>query len=392
MDLLQKAEQYIFVLFKDKLSAQYIYHDFSHTLRVVNAAEELAQGEQLSESEKLELLLAAWFHDAGYVLGCENHEEKSCELLRSFLQEQSYTGSIETIEDMIRATIFDRVPNTIPQKCLCDADFVHFTFDNYLDYCELLRGEFRNTCSKEFTEEEWNLQNIEMLSRKHQFYTEYAKKHWQPKKEAILLELYKKDAKLKNKNHVSNSDIKKKKFEKLKRPERGIDTMFRVTLNNHTQLSAIADSKANILLSVNTILVSIVLTVIIPKLDSPKNAHLIIPTFILLIFSVITIVFTILSTKPKVSSGTFTDIDVKKKNVNLLFFGNFHQMSLEKYTEAMEEMMKSREYLYDNLIKDLYYLGLVLDRKYKLLRTTYTIFMIGIIVSVTAYIYVFLTL
>lgn len=392
MELLQKAETYIFLLFKGNLSSEYMYHDFSHTLRVVTAAKELAVGENLSVTEQEELLLAAWFHDAGYVHQCDAHEEKSAEMLRSFLVEHEYKGEIEKIEAIILATRLDQEPKTLQQKCMCDADFVHFTFDNYSDYCELLRGEFKNTCQKEFTDEQWNLQNIHMFSREHQFYTDYAKKYWQPKKDAVLLKLYQKDDKLKNKNRVSNTEIKKKKLENLKRPERGIDTMFRVTLNNHTQLSAIADSKANILLSVNTILVSIVLTVIIPKLDSPKNAHLIVPTFTLLIFSVITIIFTILSTKPKVSSGTFTDADIKNRSVNLLFFGNFHQMSLEKYTAAMDEMMKTREYLYDNLIKDLYYLGLVLDKKYKVLRTTYTIFMIGIIVSVSTYIYAFLTL
>src|SRR5690554_8164002 len=73
-----------------------------------------------------------------------------------------------------------------------------------------------------------------------------------------------------------NQEIKEKKLKKLERPERGIDTLFRVTLRNHTQLSAIADSKANILLSVNSIIISIILTAIIPKLDSPSNSHLII--------------------------------------------------------------------------------------------------------------------
>ncbi len=392
MELLQQAEQFIFTLFKDKLSPEYIYHDFSHTLRVVQAVTVLAAGEQLSEEETLELKLAAWFHDAGYVYGCENHEQNSCLILREFLSVRSHTVNISKVEQIIMSTVITAVPETLQQKCLRDADFVHFTFDNYTEYCELLRKEFTVICDKYFTDTQWNEENIRMLSRKHHYYTDYAKKNWQPLKETVLLQLYKQAEKLKNNERITGKELKKKKLEKIERPERGIDTMFRVTLNNHTQLSAIADSKANILLSVNTILVSIVLTVIIPKLDSPKNAHLIIPTFILLIFSVITIIFTILSTKPKVSSGTFTDTDIKNRTVNLLFFGNFHQMPLNRYTDAMEEMMQNREHLYDNLIKDLYYLGLVLDKKYKLLRTTYTIFMIGIIVSVSAYILAFINL
>jgi hypothetical protein len=181
----------------------------------------------------------------------------------------------------------------------------------------------------------------------------------------------------------------KKKKAKDERPERGIDTVFRVTLNNHTRLSGIADSKANILLSVNAIIISISLSALIPKLDSPSNAHLIIPTFILLLSSVITIIFAILSTKPKVTSGSFTRDDINNRKVNLLFFGNFYEMPLEEYTWAMNEMMKDREYLYNSMIKDLYYLGIVLDRKYKLLRITYNVFMFGLIASVISFILAF---
>jgi len=224
----------------------------------------------------------------------------------------------------------------------------------------------------------------------HHFYTDYAKENWQPVKDRNIFLLQKEIQKLTEGDDSSTkSNIKKKKLEKLERPERGIDTMFRITLNNHTRLSEIADSKANILLSVNAIIISISLSTLIPKLDSPGNAHLVIPTFTLLMFSVISIIFAIMSTRPKVTTGTFTRKDIEDKKVNLLFFGNFHQMPIEEYEWAVNELMKDREYLYNSMIKDLYYLGLVLDRKYKLLRITYTIFMIGIICSVFAFVWAF---
>ena len=163
----------------------------------------------------------------------------------------------------------------------------------------------------------------------------------------------------------------------------------RITLNNHTRLSGIADSKANILLSVNAIIISIALSTIIPKLDSPKNAHLVIPVFLMLISSVITIIFAILSTRPKVTKGVFTKQDIDDRKVNLLFFGNFYKMPLQDYEWAMNEMMKDREYLYNSLIKDLYFLGLVLEKKYRLLRIAYNLFMIGIILSVIAFVIAF---
>lgn len=66
-------------------------------------------------------------------------------------------------------------------------------------------------------------------------------------------------------------------------------------------------------------------------------------------------------------------------------------MPLDEYQWAMNVLMKDREYLYNSMIKDLYYLGLVLNRKYKLLRITYTVFMFGIITSVIAFVWAFKT-
>ena len=96
-------------------------------------------------------------------------------------------------------------------------------------------------------------------------------------------------------------------------------------------------------------------------------------------------VMSILATRPNVTRGEFTKEDVEKKKVNLLFFGNFHKMALKDFEWAMNEMMQDRDYLYGSMTKDLYYLGLVLDRKYKILRRTYTVFMFGIIISVIAF-------
>ena len=85
------------------------------------------------------------------------------------------------------------------------------------------------------------------------------------------------------------------------------------------------------------------------------------------------------------TGGTFTSQDILDKKTNLLFFGNFYKASYEEYNSAMRKMMSDTDYLYGSLIKDIYTLGTVLGRKYKLVRWAYNIFMIGIIVSVIAF-------
>ncbi len=175
---------------------------------------------------------------------------------------------------------------------------------------------------------------------------------------------------------------KVKKTKELK-PTRGIETMFRLTSKNHIELSAIADNKANIMISINSIILSVMVTVLIRKLE--EYPHLIIPSVLLTVVCLLTIVFAVLATRPNITKGRFTDEEVVGRQTNLLFFGNFHNMELEKYEWAMMEMLKDGDYLYSSLIRDIYFLGLVLGKKYRLLRMSYTIFMFGFVLSVIGF-------
>ncbi|WP_433813179.1 Pycsar system effector family protein [Flavobacterium johnsoniae] len=388
MNLIEQSEDFVSNLLKDKLSNLYSYHNFNHTFTVVTAVKELCKKEDVESDDKEALLVAAWFHDTGYVEGYENHESKSIKIASDFLKEKGKSDKfIELVSSLILATAKEYEPKTHLEKIIKDADYAHLMGTEYTTTCELLRLELKNTGIVSFTNAEWTKENLNFLLNKHRFYTDYALRKWQPLKEKNLLLIQKKINKQELKAAAAiEEDNKKKDKEK---PERGIDTLFRVTLGNHTRLSGIADSKANILLSVNAIIISIALSTIIPKLDSPKNAHLVVPTFIMLMSSVITIIFAILSTRPKVTSGFFTRDDVEARKVNLMFFGNFYKMPLEDYDWAMNEMMKDRDYLYSTMIKDLYYLGLVLQRKYNLLRIAYNFFMFGLIITVISFVIAF---
>ncbi|RDI16043.1 Pycsar system effector family protein [Flavobacterium sp. AG291] len=396
MNIVQEAENFVFGLFKDKLSPDYIYHNFNHTLRVVNNVRIIAAAEGVSKEDTELLLLAAWFHDSAYIDGPVNHEERSGVIAGDFLREKGYgDDAVAKVASLIKVTKLGTSPETRDEKIMRDADCSHFSDPNYCDLSQLLREEWKITQGKEFSDMEWALINRNVLIHEHRFYSDYGKEKLQPLKEANIARLQNVISEIEQKQKDDSKDKEKKekkekdKKEKEGKSERGIDTMFRVTLSNHTRLSDIADSKANILLSVNAIIISVSLSTLIPKLDSASNAHLIIPTFIMVFFSVVSIIFAIMSTRPKVTSGTFTRKDIEDKKVNLLFFGNFYKMPITEYEWAMNEMMKDRDYLYNSMIKDLYYLGLVLNRKYKLLRITYTIFMIGIISSVIAFVYAF---
>lgn len=391
--LLLNIENYVFNLFKDKLSLDFTYHNFMHTVKVVEAIKTLSAEEQIPTDLQEKLIIAGWFHDTGYTKIVQGHEIESANIVKEYLNELDFDEKyIKEVQDYILITTLYKVPKTIGEAIVKDADNYHLGQTEYPKIAELLRDEISKICKKDFTDYEWHIENRNFFLNVHHFYTDSAKKLWQKGKEENLIYTQSKIKEIELIGDVPNKyELKKKKNDKIQQPDRGVDTLFRVTLNNHTRLSDIADSKANILLSVNAIVISIALSTLVPKLGSPKNEYLILPSIVMLLSSVISIIFAILATKPKVTYESFNEEDVKNRKVNLLFFGNFYQMSLDAYEEAMEELMKDRDYVYTSLTRDLYYLGKVLERKYRLLSITYTIFMIGTILSVLTFAYAMFT-
>lgn len=392
-DLLKDIKEYVFNLLQEELPTHIIYHNFPHTLRVVEKLQELIKGEAVTEKEALLLNIAAWFHDVGFIKGAENHEESGVEIAQKFLKDRISKADFSIIEKLILSTKIGAKPTSKLERIIKDADCSHLASKSFNQTSDLLKEELRLTGAVDHSDLDWKRCNITFLTQ-HQFYTNYAIENWQEQKQFNLLEIFKAVTKLEKdrKTEKRKKKAQKEKDRKAELPEKGVETMFRVTLRNHNKLSQIADTKANILLSVNAILISISLSSLVPRLDNPSNAHLIIPTIILISFSVVSIVFAIQSTRPKVTEGQFTKEDVAQKKVNLLFFGNFHQMPLDDFKWGMKEVMKDKDYLYNSMIKDLYFLGLVLSKKYKLLRTTYTVFTIGIIISVASFFIAFMML
>jgi len=394
--ILSEAEAFVLQLFKTKLPTQIVYHNYNHTLQVVDAVREIGEGMKLKDSELEVVLLAAWFHDTGFIVGCNNHEENGKKELTCFLGDKQLSDEkIKQVLDCIEATKMPQNPTNLLEEVLCDADLYHLGADDFSKKSKLLRLEWELRDQKEFADIEWLETTVSFLNQ-HNYFTDFAfnllnegkTNNWLTAKKELKKAITKEEKKIKEKDLKIAEKSKKK--EKEDRPEKGVETMFRVTLRNHIKLSDIADTKANILLSVNAIILSIVLANLVPKLDKEGNHFLILPTLVFTLTSVFSIIGAIISTKPKVTSGEFSRKDIEDKKVNLLFFGNFYKMPLTDFNFGIQKLMEDRDYLYGSMTKDLYFLGLVLARKYRLLRYTYTIFMIGIICSVISFVVSFL--
>lgn len=381
--ILKKADEFVLELFKTQLDETYVYHNYMHTARVVKSTKEIIDNSEIDVKEQKGLLLAAWLHDTGYIHGAQGHEERSAQIAEDFLKEQKEDPeTIDLVKRLILATKFSGQPKCPLEEIIRDGDSSHFAKGYYKETSELLKKELELRGIATYTNKEWRAENIKVFTEKHRYYSDYAIKNWNKDKNENLIKLLKR--KKKNKKKIKKEQLKVDL--KNQSPERAIQTLFRTALRNHIKLSDIADTKANILLSVNAIIISLALANLIPKLEQFSNRHLLWPTLILVLFSVASIVLSIMSTRPNITSGEFTDDQVRDRKVNLLFFGNFHKMPLDKYKNSVMNLLDDKEEVYESLIKDLYYLGVVLARKYKLLRLTYTIFTIGIIGSVLAFV------
>lgn len=196
----------------------------------------------------------------------------------------------------------------------------------------------------------------------------------------------KKKSKLMDKALMSEMGVDKAELKKLKKkmlkaeakPERGIETWFRLASKNLYARLQIVDTKANILITANAIIISMVLGTLYTRLDD--DPHLIFAVGGLVITNVLSISFAILATIPKSweKKSGIVDLD----SVDLMTFEDFSDMKLADYSESVMRTMSDGKTLYPSIIKDIYELGVKLSKKYRLIRISYLIFLYGIIISI----------
>jgi len=398
-NILEHTEKTVIELYESRTGPELLYHNLVHTREVVEASQIMRAFYKLPAEEDKALQIAAWWHDVGYLFGPpEGHEERSARMAREFLTGYNTDESlIRKVEYCIMATRMPQKPNGLMEEIICDADLFHLGSSAFKQNSKMLRKEIELISGSPMKGSDWRFATINLLER-HHYFTGFAQERLNEGKRKNLEELKAKyEEKLEEKKqenaHVAGSEsgqpVKDKKAViKIKKekdilPKRGIETMFRLTSRNHMELSGMADSKANIMISVNAIIISVVLSLLLRRLEDMPQ--FLVPTLILLAVNITTIIFAVLATRPNLTKGYFTREDIHQKKVNLLFFGNFHKVGLEDFHWGMNEMMKDRDYLYSSMIRDIYFLGKVLGKKYQLLRISYSVFMYGIIVAVLSF-------
>ena len=376
--LVTESESYISSLLAENLPEKIIFHDFNHALMIKKYAETIGEHTGLNADEMNMLRISALFHEVGYVNSYEQSNEESIKIASAFLAGHKVDQqTIDHICEIIRATKLPQSPKDKIAEVLCDADMMYIATESGIEQFDSLYDEVALSKIKPGKRPVYEKECIDFFTA-HAYFTEFGKTMLQPAKEAAVKRITERMKRRKLLESKKESPDKKSITY-----SRGVDTMFRITARNQINLNSIADNKSNILISVNAIIISIIITMLTRNIGNMSGD--IFPILVFLIICLITIIIAILSTRPNIVTRKFTDEDIKQKNVDLTFFGNFVKLEYDDYLKSMRDMMKDDDHLYSTMIKNQYSLGKILSKKFRLVRIAYNIFMIGIIITVIVF-------
>jgi len=404
INLLNKIEVFTTEFITNNNPESIVYHDISFTHRLVSAVKVISENENVSEKEKELLLVAAWIYGLGYydaesfgskkiISGCI---KCTIRIGNPFLEEINYPQeNIDAVYAILENTKHPLNPTNKIEQVFADALYYDFAREKGKKYLKKMYQELLIFHAISIGKKKWNDELIKLLEN-HTYFTIYGKSVLEPKKHS-LIKVIKKEAKalisiqdtaLKKELEISDKELKNLK-ESLSETNNSVDirtvqTLFRNTSRNHYTLNQMVDRKANIMISINAIINSLLIGGVLGPSTTILDASLI-PAFILMIASSISIFYAILAINPNKTHGEFTEDDIRNKQGNLLYFGNFHNMSYRDYEWAMLEMITDKDYLYSSLIKDIYYLGEKIQKKHSNIRKSLMFFLVGTGLSVVSF-------
>jgi len=387
--ILSEAQEFILNLFNQVSDNRLLYHNYQRTSKIVEHVGKVAKSTEADTETEEIARLAAWFHAAGYHLSYDRAIDHSVEQAEKFLKNKNYPQTkINQVLTCINASRENNQPDTPAGYLFVDGLNGFNATNNFFHHRPLLRLEWELIQSRQLHPVEWNQMQLQELLRTS-FYTPYGKTEFAPLvAQNILMQ---KSRVEKNKNQqvqlLDGEPAKIRKFQGLEKklPGSATQTYFRTNYRNHINLSAIADNKANIMISVNAILISVIISVLSYQNIPETQPMVLLPVVLFLVTALTSLIFAVLSIRPKVTSHNEGKTDLQEARKNIVFFGNFVNLNLEEFESAMDAVLRDGELIYGNMVRDLYFLGKVLDKKYRFLTMSYNIFMVGFVSTVISF-------
>ena len=392
-DLLNRAIEHVEKL-ADNVDNELLFHDFSHILDRDKGIQKIGLESGLGIHDLLPIRLVGLFTDIKYWRSASQPYNPRKQLKLFIAEEKLDERLKKKVAQLMSYAESGHDPADVYECVFSDAGNMHKVEKGFISKLPLLKKEMEIVSKQRSSDLEWYGEcdrQLQLLK----FHTEYGKKHFQLGVEEVRKEIKKRLKKIERKtDELLQKDLRidelqlkelKKKLRKAEGlPDRGIETLFRLVSGNHFSLNAMVDKKSSILISINSIILSIVIGTVLKELE--QDPHLLVPLIMISITNLWSISLAVFATRPEDTHGGRLGGDVAYHGSNLMFYGNFHHMSEGDYLKGMEDLMSSRKRLYGSIARDVYYLGINLNRKFRLLRRSFNIFVFGFILSVITFI------
>ncbi len=380
-----KAADHFLREYYENNSENNIFSSYRFISRLANEAKLIAKSNSLNDWEYQNAIVATWFRYAGVVnigVGCSG---VMTGLLNDFFDKTDYPlREREVVVDAILTVVDFKAAKTNVQKVVADAIYSQLIHENLLEKVILLKEELNRLMKTDYSELYYSRYFLSLFV-KTSYYTDYAIENYEDLKRQNFLILEKRVRKLEEREKPEDKYSNGRDMLTNKETE----DLFRIAFRNYNQLISVADSKAALLININSIIISVMLAFVIGRVE--KYMFLLWPTILFLCICTATILLAILASKPQKNSLVE---DGRSRTSQKFFFGSFDLIDPhfryaqwdEYYNQLKDLFTNSREVIFMELYKESYNVRKVLLKKFSYLSKAYWVFIMGLLFSIIAFV------
>jgi len=385
--LVKKALEFCYT-FAEAHRTLFVFHDYRFVCETAAMCKELAKAEDLSKEEYELPMVALILSEVGTPIAKDTAITNPF-LVNAFLDaNEVLPRDREQILNYLEFLATNKNPLNTIEKVIRDAKDIYLALPDTLERLSLLRLEEEKLTGTVYTELEW-LEQCKNNFLTHSFDTHYANRDYGMQRSKNFIELERRIDKLKIElQKVKRINTKGEDHTGLSSEN---EDLFKIAFRNYINLIALADSKAGLLIQVNSILASVVVALVLRKLESDILLYAF-PTACLLIGSAVTIFYSILASKP-LENWVGKQADPDKEQ---FFFGSFDRLDPEfrgvpwdKYYQDMTSFFGGdKKVIFEDLIKESFEVRKVLSKKFGYLAIAYKVFFAGLVFSILGFVVV----
>jgi hypothetical protein len=369
------------------------YHTFSgenlnfgfHFIKnTVQAGQYIAKSVHLNAMDYENAMMIICFRYAG-TINIFSETDLKYKLLNDFAQQINYPPEdLALVQNAIKRNIDKRPPSTPIELVAWDAITYWRTEESLIIHMLLLREETNKLQHTKLTETDF-LNNIKQLFIESNYYTDYAKQNYTPQRDKNFSILEKR---IEKQEELDRKALKDSLKSETNFSDKETEDLFKIAFRNYVHLVSVADSKAGLLINVNSIIISVVIAFVVSR--SEKYPFLSTPSFILLTVSFTTILLSILASRPQ---RNYFIQNKESKSYQTFFFGSFDLIGNEfskadwtTYVSELDALLKGgKEHIYEEMYKETFNVRKVLGKKFTYLSIAYFVFVLGLFLSIGAF-------